>query len=212
MELQAAFDLLLSSEKPLDEMDTVIWQSLTAGASGNQHPWTIGCLMTFQKTGEQVSYPSGRTVVLRRCDAASRTLDFHTDVRSAKVKEMEMNAGAVCWLFYEPSTKIQLRAQGFATVVNDKRADAAWEAVSLQGRSGYLSMDPPGQRSLSQQPPSTADRFVKQLESERGRENFRLVRTEVQSLDWLYLRRGGHVRASITYDQKGSSEVSWLVP
>ncbi len=212
MGLQAAFDLLLSSENPLDGVDALIWQSLEAGARGNKHPWSIGCLMTIQKTGEKEYCPSGRTVVLRRCDVVARTIDFHTDVRSAKVKEIEWSEGAVCWLFYEPSTKIQLRLHGVASVMNDEDADAAWEAVSLQSRSAYLSVDPPGQQRSSQQPPSTADRLVSQLESERGRENFRLVRTRVQSADWLYLRQGGHVRASLAYSEERSTEVSWLVP
>ena len=212
MGLQAAFDLLLSSETPLDGMDALIWQSLAAGATGNKHPWSIGCLMTIQKTSDDSHCPCGRTVVLRRCDIVARTIDFHTDVRSAKVKELESSGGAICWLFYEPSTKIQLRLQGSAIVVNDKHADAAWEAVTLQSRSAYLSVDPPGKQVLSQQPPSTADRFLNQSESEVGRENFRLVRTQVQSVDWLYLRQGGHVRASLAYGAKGSTDVSWLVP
>ncbi len=212
MGLQAAFDLLLSSEAPLDGMDGLIWQSLAAGATGNKHPWSIGCLMTIRKTGDDSFCPSGRTVVLRRCDLVARTVDFYTDVRSAKVNELELSGGAVCWLFYEPSTKIQLRLQGIATVLNDKRADAAWESVALQSRSAYLSGDTPGKQVLSLQPPCTADRFVGQSESEAGRENFRLVRTQIQSVDWLYLRQGGHVRASLAYDGKESTEVSWLVP
>ncbi len=212
MGLQTAFDLLLSSEKPLDGMDTLIWQSLEGGATGNKHPWSIGCLMTIKKTGDDSHCPSGRTVVLRGCDVFSRTVDFYTDVRSAKVKELELSGGALCWLFYEPSTKIQLRLQGTATVVNDQRADAAWEAVTLQSRSAYLSVDPPGKQVWSQQPPSTAERFLNQSESEVGRESFRLVRTQVHSVDWLYLRQGGHVRASLTYGAQGSDEVCWLVP
>ena len=105
-----------------------------------------------------------------------------------------------------------MRLQGNATVVNDHRADVAWEAVTLQSRSDYLSADPPGKQVWSQQPPSSADRFLDQSDSEVGRENFRLIRTQVHSVDWLYLRQGGHVRASLTYGAKGRAEVSWLVP
>lgn len=212
MGLQTAFDLLLSSENPLDGIDALIWQSLEGGAAVNKHPWSIGCVMTIKKTDDDSLCPSGRTVVLRRCDAVARTVDFYTDVRSAKVEEIELSEGALCWLFYEPSTRIQLRLQGNATVVNDHRADVAWEAVTLQSRSEYLSADPPGKQVWSQQPPSTADRFLDQSDSEVGRENFRLIRTQVHSVDWLYLRQGGHVRASLTYGAKGRAEVSWLVP
>ena len=152
MGLQTAFDLLLSSEKPLDGIDALIWQSLEGGAAVNKHPWSIGCVMTIKKTDDDSLCPSGRTVVLRRCDAVARTVDFYTDVRSAKVEEIELSEGALCWLFYEPSTRIQLRLQGNATVVNDHRADVAWEAVTLQSRSEYLSADPPGKQVWSQQP------------------------------------------------------------
>lgn len=212
MAIQAAFDLLLASDRPLDGMDALIWQTLAAGATANAHPWTLGCLMTVQAVGGDAGFPSGRTVVLRRCDVVERTIDFHTDVRSAKVTELEECGGRVCWLFYEPSTKIQLRLQGLASVVDEKQTDAFWEDVSLQSRSAYLSVEPPGKMVLGQRPPDTADRFVNQSESERGRKNFRVVRTQVQAVDWLYLRQGGHVRASLAYGVKGNVQVNWLVP
>ena len=150
--------------------------------------------------------------MLRSCYVAARTIDCHTDVRSSKVNELESRGGAVCWLFYHPSTKIQLRLQGSARVVNDKQADAEWETVSLLSRSAYLSVETPGKAVSNPLPPSTEDRFVEQAESERGRENFRLIRTQVETVDWLYLRQGGHVRASLEYGGKGSVQESWLVP
>jgi pyridoxamine 5'-phosphate oxidase len=212
MELQAAFDHLLSNESPLDGLDALVWHSLAAGATASKHPWATGCLTTISKSGDEQSFPSSRTVVLRRCDVAARTLDFHTDARSPKVQELECGQAAVCWLFYHPSTKIQLRLQGTASVVNDRQTDAAWEAVSLLSRSAYLSFDPPSKAVTGSRPPSTTERFVELAESERGRENFRLIRTQVELVDWLYLRQGGHVRASIAYDEKSSVEASWLIP
>ena len=212
MGLQAAFDLLLASESALKGLDALIWQSLAAAATSAKHPWTNGCLTTISTIDGERPCPSSRTVVLRRCDVAARTIDCYTDVRSSKVNELESRGGAVCWLFYHPSTKIQLRLQGSANVVNDKQADAEWETVSLRSRSAYLSVEPPGKAVVNPQPPSTDDRFVEQEESERGRENFRLIRTQVETVDWLYLRQGGHVRASLEYGGKESVQESWLVP
>ena len=61
MGLQTAFDLLLSSEKPLDGIDALIWQSLEGGAAVNKHPWSIGCVMTIKKTGDDsLCCPYGR--------------------------------------------------------------------------------------------------------------------------------------------------------
>lgn len=212
MELQASFDHLLSTETPLDGLDALVWHSLAAGATVGKHPWATGCLTTIAKNVDEQSCPSSRTVVLRRCDVEERSIDFHTDVRSSKVQELECGQAAVCWLFYHPSTKIQLRLQGTASVLNDRQADAAWESVSLLSRSAYLSFEPPSKAVAGSQPPSTTERFVELAESERGRENFRLVRTQVELVDLLYLRQGGHVRASIAYGEKSSVELSWLVP
>ena len=212
MGLQAAFDLLLASEAALHGLDALIWQSLAAAATSAEHPWANGCLTTISMIGDERPCPSSRTVVLRRCDVAQRTIDCHTDMRSSKVNQLESCGAAVCWLFYHPSTKIQLRLQGSARIINDKQADAEWETVSLLSRSAYLSVEPPGKAVATSQPPSTDDRFVEQEESERGRENFRLIRTQVETVDWLYLRQGGHVRASLEYGGKGSVQKAWLVP
>ncbi len=212
MELQAAFDLLLSAESPLKDLDALIWQSLSAAATLPSHPWGNGCLTTMSTNESKVIQPRSRTVVVRDCNTAGRTIDCYTDVRSAKVAELDINGSAVCWLFYYPSTKMQLRLQGTAVVINDSEVDATWEATALQSRSSYLSIEPPGKLVASSRPPETGDRFVNHSESERGRENFRVIRTQIEEADWLYLRQGGHVRASLRYLNAGEVDVAWTVP
>ncbi len=212
MDLRSAFDLLLDKADPLHGLDDLIWQSLSAGSESAKHPWNIGCLATISNAASSVS-PRCRTVVLRRVDQPSRIIECHTDVRSEKVEQLGeyQKRSPVSWLFYESSTKIQLRLEGLAEVINGEEADEAWKSTSLQSRAAYLSIESPGSPWSGPLPPDTSDRSVTLLESERGRANFRIVRTKVESADWLYLKREGHVRAKLDYDTGGESAAHWVV-
>lgn len=213
MTMQASADELLASDSPLEGLHDLIWTSLANGVQEASHPWCFGFFSTVALSSNDGSgpIPNTRTVILRRVQLASRSLDFHTDGRSGKVQEMEA-ASHVSWLFYDVASKIQLRLQGRAEVIKGSIADAAWNNTPLQSRSSYLSVTSPGERVAEQQPPDLTDRDTTLSESERGRQYFRVVRTTVQSLDWLYLREMGHVRAAIAYGQSGECSASWLVP
>ena len=212
--LSTAFDLQLNSDDPISGMDSLIWNHLSAGAESSEHPWNLGFLSTIDRSTGDVVRPRSRTVVLRDARRQSLTLECHTDVRSEKVRQVTSQPAPspVSWLFYEASTKIQLRLDGVAEVIDGSEADAAWQRTMLQTRSSYLSIRTPGERYAGHQPPKTDDRNVSQAESERGRAHFRIVRMRVEQADWLYLRRQGHVRAKIDYDAEGRADVYWVVP
>lgn len=214
MGLRTAFDLQMESEIPLSGLDSLIWQSLSEGAKSSEHPWNLGYLSTIDGLARDSVRPRSRTVVLREANRQTLTIDCHTDVRSDKVRQLtaQSQPSPVSWLFYEASTKIQLRLDGVAEVVNDDEADGAWQKTMLQTRSSYLSIRTPGERSEGDQAPGTDDRVVSQAESERGRANFRIVRMHVIHADWLCLRREGHLRAKIDYNADGKAEVYWVVP
>ena len=212
MELQVDFDTLLKSPRPLEGLDPLVWQTLTAGAKSKDHPWNVGAVSTIGLDRSEMQFPQARSVILRSVGA--RTLDFHTDARSAKVAQISASStpAPICWLFYDPAAKIQLRLDGVAEILDGHPADEAWREVPLSSRSAYLSVSPPGLAVRGPQPPDTRDRFVPQAESERGRTNFRIVRTRAVFADWLYLRREGHVRASLSYPESGEVLCRWLVP
>ena len=214
MQLQSAFDRLLRATEPLSGLDALIWQSLATGSNSSKHPWNLGSLATLEHSRDALARPKCRTVVLRRADRHLLTIDCHTDVRSAKVRQLgsNINASSASWLFYDTTSKIQLRLEGVTEVIDGDEADAAWEQTSLQSRSSYLSIRPPGQRVEESLPPDTSDRLVASQDSERGRSNFRIVRTRVHFADWLYLRHGHHVRATIDYGADGRVEPCWVVP
>ncbi|MEM6690185.1 MAG: hypothetical protein AAF664_12200 [Planctomycetota bacterium] len=210
MGLRSAFDLLLGSEDSLQGMEDLIWQSLLGGASSKKHPWNEGTFSTAAMDGPDRARPKSRTVILRKADRSTLSVDFHTDIRSAKIDQLENQD--VCWLFYATVTKMQLRLEGSATIIDGAEADRAWAQTSLGSRSAYLSLAPPGTVVPDQHPPDTSDRSVSSLESERGRVNFRIVRTFVTTADWLYLKREGHVRARLNYQDSGKCDCCWLVP
>ncbi|MEM6473831.1 MAG: pyridoxamine 5'-phosphate oxidase family protein [Planctomycetota bacterium] len=202
--------MILSNPEPLDHLHDFVWQSLRAAASSGRHPWSWGVITTADRDGQ----PNARTVILRQADEELAIIDFHTDVRSSKIAEMDNPS--VAWVFYAESQKIQLRLTGFAKVINGEQADSAWKQTTLRSRSAYVSLASPGSESRGEQPPSTEDRQVNQEESERGREYFRVVRTFVREADLLYLRREGHVRARLNYRDSHATgpkaSPSWLVP
>lgn len=214
MGIRAAFELQLFKSDPRDGFDDLIWQSLSAAAESSKHPWNLGAISTVDCRDEGAPKPASRMVVLRSADRNQRFLDFHTDARSSKLDELNSHRAAkpIAWLFWESSTKIQLRLQGTATIIDGDLADRAWQQTSLHSRSAYLSLAPPGVATDDAQPPDTGDRHVSMEESERARENFRVIRTTIASADWLYLRRESHVRAMIDYRSGGGANFQWLVP
>ena len=212
MQLSSASDRLLESDQPLVGLDQLIWQTLAEACGTSEHPWNLGAFSTTH--GADPCQPRTRTVVLRRVDRKSLAIDFHTDVRSDKIRQLASAEASnqVCWLFYDVSSRIQLRLEGDSQVIDGEEADGAWTRTSLDSRASYLSIRPPGERVSTNSPPDTSDRRVSWADSQRGRANFRVVRTFVRHVDWLYLRRQGHVRVAIDYDASGRSDACWVVP
>lgn len=145
-----------------------------------------------------------RTVVLREATSATWTLEFYTDVRSAKHDEL-VRTQAVTWLFYDAARSIQLRAVSTASVhTDDGIADRAWASSALASRAAYASERSPG--SVIDAP--TPSVFLRDAaESEVGRENFCTVRCQVHELDILQLHPSGHRRARVRPD-----DAVWLAP
>lgn len=209
--LQTAFDLLLDSPDALGGLDPLIWKMLRAGAESYEHPWHLAALSTIEASAPNRT-PQSRTVVLRHADANARLVECHTDVRSGKVAQVTTGGAGASWLFYDHATKIQLRLNGSTHVIDGGEADRAWQATPLRSRAAYLSKRKPGETFAGSDPPDTSDREATLAESERGRKHFRIVRTRVDSVDCLYLRKSGHVRAKLSYPTDAVATVNWVVP
>lgn len=149
-----------------------------------------------------------RVVVLRAFDPNLSTLRFHTDTRGKKIAELAADPH-IAFAFYDPQARIQIRAEGMATVHHDDAiADAAWASSQRMSRVCYgvvpapgLSIDGPDEFTL----PSDDDAIA------AGRAHFCAVLCEIACLEYLFLRHGGHRRARFT--RAGNDwQGQWLAP
>ena len=183
------------------------WSLLTRGVADRRHCFHTPVLVTTDDDG----LPDARTVVLRRADRDGRVLGCHTDGRSPKVAQIGRQP-VVAWHFYDAGGRVQLRCRGRTRVIDDPSDPAlveAWARTSAGSRVCYRAPEPPSTRTdapASNQPPAEPD------DPDEGLDNFRLVRTVLDRLEWLRLRHDGHRRALFTWDDAGACAATWLEP
>ena len=155
----------------------------------------------------------GRVVVLRKADQKNNIIQYHSDIRSSKIKKIKKNPSC-SMLFYGKEEKIQLRIRATCEVnYNDEVSRESWKNTGHISRKCYLVTSGPG--TLSDKPTSGLDNkfdnfdFTKE-ESEAGYKNFCVIRCKIKSIEWLYLAAKGHRRALINFDK--SKKFTWLVP
>jgi pyridoxamine 5'-phosphate oxidase len=189
----------------LDETLAESWRLIARGVADRRSAFHHPTVATIGADGR----PRLRTVILRACGVIHRSLRFHTDIRSDKVSEIGCDP-RVSLHFYDPSSKIQLRLDGTATVNTDNAvADAAWEASRDFSRQTYGIAPAPGAVIAA-----GADFTLPEANYEataNGRVNFCAVTVEIEGLEWLYLASAGHRRALFRWDSGGASR-QWLAP
>lgn len=154
-----------------------------------------------------------RTVVLRRVDRLTRKIYFHTDIRSEKIKDI-LSTHKLSWLTYDPAYRSQLRMSG-NTIVHHKDALAAehWAKTAHYSRRCYLQSIAPGQpvEGFTEGMKAHYMNFKYTMEeSEAGFENFAVVETTVDWLEWYYTHSTGNRRAVFTYDEQGLKNMQWI--
>ena len=195
--------------KSLEAVLSGIWKMLQRGVNRFNDPFHWPVLGTTAKDGSSL-----RTVILRQFTLPDRALVCHTDSRAVKVQEIS-NCDKVCWLFYHPKKKIQLRISGPATLHTDDRfADEQWANTKVISRLNYCALAPPG--SVVERPSSgLPDFFLKKaptlLNTESGRKNFMVIAGQIESLDWLELSLLGNRRARFDWTSTGL-QATWLIP
>lgn len=185
-----------------DQLDACLdaaWTLLTRAVVDRRSAFRTLNLATVALDGAPVS----RTVVLRGVDRDARRISIHTDRRSAKIAELARDP-RIAVHGYDPGAKIQLRLAGVATVHGDDAiADAGWAHSQPMSRACY-AIEPAPATPITAPLPAPVD-------TPQGRENFRVVRVEIATLDWLWLAADGHRRAR--FDWTGEKwRSSWLVP
>lgn len=195
-----------------DTLEAVLhqaWQMLARGVTHFNDPFHCPVLGTTGKHGSRL-----RTVILRQFILTERMLVCHADARSEKVRDITHSPN-VCWLFYHPKRKIQLRLSGPATLhADDAFADEQWAATKATSRLNYCAIEPPGtpiDKPSSGLPDFLLHKVPTLFESERGRKNFIAIACRVESMDWLMLRVLGNRRAQFDWDENGL-HATWLIP
>ncbi|HJO09866.1 MAG TPA: pyridoxamine 5'-phosphate oxidase family protein [Verrucomicrobiota bacterium] len=183
-----------------DELEAVIdqiWDGLLKASSQAEHPWRLPVLGTQGLDG-----PSVRTMVLRSVDLAARQLITQTDVRSVKLTDFRKDP-RVTWLFFDPQTKVQVRAGGRVTVHHDNEfTRASWTAAPGGNKRNYATSLAPGSGSLEQEQAGDAAAAYA---------NFAVLCSEITFIDWLQLGVDHHRRAQFTWTGSDWRGV-WVAP
>ena len=191
----------------LEEIQNKYWSMLDDAVTNRGSPFRIPVFMCANQ-----NEIDGRIVVLRKSDRKNNLLQFHTDLRSPKVKILKNNNKASL-LFYDKEEKIQLRVKVNCEINNQNSiTEESWKKTQHISRRCYLTDSPPG--TISENPTSG---MISQLEdfdytmeqSEEGYKNFTVIKCKIKSAEWLYLAAKGHRRAKFDFE---NNKNSWLVP
>lgn len=201
---------MFSDLTQLQRIERDCWELLRNAVTDRDCGWRLPALATWSGTSLHQ-----RTVVLRGVDELSQILFFHTDIRSPKVSDIR-NHSHVSLVFYDHLRSVQIRVAGEAAIhTDDVISSAIWSAGEPENLKMYLAPEPPGTRSESSSP-NLPDEFLAAIPDraalEAGRKNFCVISVAVRSIDWLLLRRIGHLRAEFRYNDDEDSHRSWLCP
>jgi pyridoxamine 5'-phosphate oxidase len=192
----------------IQEIEKKIWSLLLDAVTNRDSSFRIPIFIC----GFQSDF-DGRIVVLRKVDEANQLIQFHSDIRSDKIRSLKDNKNAAM-VFYDKEKKIQLRFKVECIINYDNKITReSWVKTGHMSRKCYLVKDAPGTESLiptsGLKATSGGFKFTMK-ESEAGYENFTVIQCKIKSIEWLYLAAKGHRRARIDYN-KNKNHV-WLVP
>ena len=89
----------------------------------------------------------GRVVVLRKADQQNKFVQYHSDIRSSKIKKIKNNPNCSI-LFYGKEEKIQLRLKTACEIhFNNDVTKESWEKTGHISRKCYLVTEGPGTES-----------------------------------------------------------------
>lgn len=187
-----------------------IKNDLGKGVDDRKHGYHTPIFSNYDKKEKVKS----RIVVLRFFNQKLMKLDFHTDIRSKKIKEIE-SSPFTSFLFYDHKTKIQLRVKTLSEIhYKNQLTKNIWSKTPLFSRKCYLATKSPS--SFSQLPTDSLPDHLKgkeptKIESEEGFKNFSIISSQIKTIDWLHLSSSGHKRLFIEICEKKNS-FHWLIP
>ena len=189
------------------EIKKKIWSMLNSAVIDRSSQFRIPVFIC----GDQSDF-DGRIVVLRKSDEQNNIVQFHSDIRSDKIKKLKKNNKA-SMLFYDKEKKIQVRLKVECTINHDNEiTKESWLKTGHMSRKCYLVDNGPGTESPT---PTSGlkpklDNFEFTMEqSEEGYKNFTVIQCKVKSIEWLYLAAKGHRRARFDLE---TNKDNWLIP
>ena len=190
-------------ENSLESMMNKAELLLLNGVSDAKSYFHTPTISTFDEDGI-----SSRTVVLREYNSQDRFLRFHTDYRSPKIHQINLNQiGSVH--AYDHEEKIQIRLKGKLEVFHqDAITEKAWKDTREMSKECYSVIDAPSKKIKS---PEGFDIDSDKINREDGYKNFAVNLFRYDYLEILYLKRSGHRRASFKWS-KEKIEKNWLIP
>ena len=179
-----------------------IWTFLEKGVTDRNSAFHTPTLITLED-----DYAAARTLVLRGVDKESKTLRFHTDKRSKKIEQINVNQNALIHI-YSQHDKLQLRFRSNLSLhINESLVDEAWEKSYGMSKICYQVSDTPG--SVIESPDGYK---YSPEENDDGKDNFIVILAKIFEIEWLYLSCDGHRRAKFTHKKSNKLDVTWLVP
>lgn len=120
------------------------------------------------------------------------------------------------WLAYDGSLRTQIILSG-KTIIHHKNevTKKHWETTQHSSRRCYLLAAGPGQ-PLTDDAKLTNDKLKSfsytMEESEAGFENFAVVETAIEHMDWYNTFHLGNRRAHFIYENNHLKSANWLTP
>jgi hypothetical protein len=195
----------------LGDLFASVWAGLADAAAGAEGApdWRALTLSTSTPDGA----PRARLLILRTVDAATCSITFHTDIRSAKWRDIAAEP-RVAVLGYDATRREQIRLGGTAKRHGPgaQVQTRAWESLSGWTRTTYTG-GPPGHIVPPPAPAQVRDAPPPASETERGREVFGVIEIEVTDLDWYQHPRGDIQRARFSCTARGGlTDAAWIAP
>ena len=193
----------------LDKIYIKIWDLLEKGLLNRDSSFHIPVVICGQNNNFD-----GRIVVLRGFDKINKSLFFHSDIRSKKIKNFKIYPKA-SFLFYDKKEKIQLRVSSNIKIhYQNKQSENSWKNTAHMSRQCYLGNKAPGSSASDATSGLTEDIDNSNYtieDSEIGYKNFCVIEALITNIEWLYLASKGHRRAIFTL-KNNQVDKKWLIP
>lgn len=191
----------------LVDVDASAWAELDAAAANPHSGFRYVSLCSVDASNK----PQARMVVVRRAGATIRLLEFHTDTRSLKWRELSANPLATI-LGFCAQTRLQLRLQGVLELhgPGSEVVESVWERLSPRMQRTYAGGPPGGDRHFE-----ATDEWVtaKAVSNAGGKDYFGVLTFRAETLDWFQLQQTDNLRARFIYNEQGAlADYRWINP